>query len=63
VTTDCPCPQRPGRTITNPETHSAFHELVIAQGGPAGLVNAETLQAARGISGGTVGSLPYRRVA
>lgn len=42
--TECLCPNG-NRT---PE-HLAWHRLVIEQGGPAGLVNAKTLQAARGM--------------
>ena len=41
--TECRCIGRPILTAR----HTAWHELVVAQGGPAGLVNAETLQAAR----------------
>lgn len=45
---DCGCPDGPALTITDPTQHAAWHTLVVEQGGPAGAVNAETLQAARG---------------
>ena len=44
----CGCPTGPGRSITDEARHADWHRLVIEQGGPAGLVNAETLRAARG---------------
>lgn len=34
--------------VISEERHQAWHELVVAQGGPAGTVNTETLRAARG---------------
>lgn len=43
--TDCPCPGR----ITDPARHAAWHAEVVEQGGPAGLVNIDTLRAARGM--------------
>jgi hypothetical protein len=42
----CGCPL--GRAITSPARHEAWHALVVEQGGPAGAVDLETLQAARG---------------
>lgn len=45
----CACPSHPGRTITDPVRHAAFHELVVEQGGPAGVVDAQSLQAHRGM--------------
>jgi hypothetical protein len=55
----CPCPQRPGRHITDRAVHAAFHELVISQGGPVGVVNAMTLREARGMLGGTPGTTAF----
>ncbi|MGZ4597438.1 MAG: hypothetical protein ACXV3V_10975 [Actinomycetes bacterium] len=46
----CSCPQHPGRAITDPAGHAAWHQLVEEQGGPAGLVNLATLRAARGFN-------------
>ena len=45
---ECGCPRPEG--ITNPERHAKWHALVVAQGGPAGVVNASTLRAARGLA-------------
>jgi hypothetical protein len=45
---DCGCQGGLASTITDPARHAAWHALVVEQGGPAGAVNAETLQAARG---------------
>lgn len=45
--TRCACPSTPGRRITHPAKHAEWHALVVAQGGPAGEVNAVTLRAAR----------------
>jgi hypothetical protein len=44
----CGCPSGPGSAITDQAAHDAWHTLVVQQGGPAGAVNADTLQAARG---------------
>lgn len=44
----CLCPQHPGRSTNDPVQHEAWHALVVEQGGPAGLVDAASLQAARG---------------
>ena len=44
----CRCP-RPER-ITDAERHAQWHELVVEQGGPAGLVDASTLRGARGLA-------------
>jgi hypothetical protein len=44
----CGCPTGPAHKITSQDRHDAFHALVVEQGGPAGVVNLETLQAARG---------------
>lgn len=41
--TACPCPGR----ITDPVRHAQWHAEVVAAGGPAGIVNVETLRAAR----------------
>ena len=46
----CGCPAILIRTITDSERHTAWHELVVAQQGPAGEVNIETLRLARGTS-------------
>lgn len=46
----CGCPQHPGRRITDPVLHAAWHARVVAQGGPVGVVNTHTLREARGIS-------------
>lgn len=43
----CPCPTYPGRTITDPATHAAWHALVVEQGGPDGLCDLNALVAAR----------------
>lgn len=48
MTHPCGCPAD-GR-IVDQDVHDAFHALVVEQGGPAGVVNAETLQAARGFA-------------
>lgn len=50
----CRCPQYRGVTITDPAKHREWHALVVEQGGPDGLVNAETLKAARGFKTATV---------
>lgn len=44
----CRCPQTPGRTITDPARHAAWHTLVVEQGGPAELVDLQALREARG---------------
>lgn len=49
TTAACGCTVRPGVTITDPALHSAWHELVVSQGGPSGEVNARTLREARGM--------------
>jgi hypothetical protein len=49
---NCACPENPARTVTDPARHEAWHALVVAQGGPAGLVNAATLRELRGMTGG-----------
>ena len=54
--TACSCPQGPGRTITDPERHAAWHALVAEQGVTSEFVNAATLQAARGLAGGPASS-------
>lgn len=46
----CGCPTTPGRTVTDPERHTAWHALVETQGGPAGAVDHVTLCAARGFA-------------
>jgi hypothetical protein len=52
--TACECPTHPGRAIADEIRHLAFHKLVIAQGGPGGLVNHVTLREARGFRTATV---------
>ena len=42
--TECHCPNG-----NRSSAHLAWHRLVIEQGGPAGMVNARTLQEARGM--------------
>lgn len=42
--TECRCPNG-----SRSPAHLAWHRLVIEQGGPAGLVNAQTLRDARGM--------------
>ena len=44
----CGCPAILMSMITDSERHTAWHALVIAQGGPVGEVNIETLRLARG---------------
>lgn len=51
---DCGCPTYRGRAITDRALHATFHELVEQQGGPAGTVDAYTLQAERGFLTGTL---------
>lgn len=47
--TACPCPEQPQRTVTDPDRHTAWHQLVEQQTGqPAGHLAA--LRAARGIT-------------
>lgn len=46
--TPCACPTAPGRTISDPSRHAAWHALVVEQGGPADLVDAVSLRATRG---------------
>lgn len=52
--TGCACPLGPGHTIGDQAAHDAWHALVVEQGGPAELVNADTLRAARGFRTGTL---------
>lgn len=47
-TLSCGCPSHRGRSITDQAAHDAWHALVVEQGGPAGVVDAVTLRAARG---------------
>lgn len=49
MTATCGCSTGPGVTITDPAAHAAWHELVVEQGGPAGRVDARSLQTARGM--------------
>ena len=44
----CQCPTYPGRRTTDELQHFSWHAEVVEQGGPAGLVTTEALQAARG---------------
>ena len=44
----CHCPTHPGRRTTDELAHRRWHAEVVEQGGPAGLVTTEALQAARG---------------
>jgi len=46
----CGCPAILTGMITDSERHTAWHEYVVAQGGPVGEVNIETLRLARGTS-------------
>lgn len=49
----CSCPAHPGRAVTDPAAHAAWHQLVVEQGGPASLVDLESLRAARGFQTAT----------
>jgi hypothetical protein len=51
MTLPCGCPT--GRRITDQAKHTAWHALVLEQGGPAGNVDAVSLQDARGFKTGT----------
>jgi hypothetical protein len=46
----CGCPQHPGRSISDPAAHAAWHALVVEQGGPAGRVDVETLKEERDLA-------------
>lgn len=54
MTRDCGC--LGGVVVCDVDRHLAWHALVVEQGGPAGVVNAETVREARGLAGGTPGT-------
>lgn len=56
--TGCACPQHAGRRIVDLERHTAWHELVIEQGGPADVVDAVSLRDARGMTALTIPTQP-----
>lgn len=52
MTDTCGCPRHQGRSVSDPERHTAWHAETAAQGVP-GPVTYQTLRAARGLAGGT----------